>query len=398
VLSLQCHMPLNDRKAYALLAAYIDSIRSASEPPGLVRSGLTELQKNVQSLANNVCDEGGDGSLDTFLINAVERATEATRNIVGSDAVDAMSEMLAALRARAGRIKCSSCQSGVICCGDESRDSTIVAAEQGGECISEIKTAFRLALDISVSEYGNATLQKLGSPKAVLATSSLTNAPGMIPGLTLAANGATGFHDGPDGKISQIDIEVAPLKLDRITIVSLPYLLLHEVLCHAFQMARSVVPRPNKKDIVDPVAEGLMDRIAVELMEQRAVVAEQGVPFQSRLRSEADVAREIHLARASLDRSPPFPEAPAVALGVEVYQSIRALYAADGDIARADTDVRRLACDLNLHGWSYLARSNGLTVLRRQLRRPRNVKLIQLLDVYRKYYDPTDIIEHITKK
>jgi hypothetical protein len=141
-----------------------------------------------------------------------------------------------------------------------------------------------------------------------------------------------------------------------------------------------------------------MDRIAVELMEQRAQVAEQDVPFQSRLRSEADVAREIHLARASLDRSPPFPEAPAVALGVEVYQSIRALYAADDDIVRADADVRRLAYDLNLHGWSYLARSNGLTVLRRQLRRPRNVRLIQLLDAYRKYYDSTDLIEHITKK
>src|SRR5262249_17370994 len=147
------------RKAYALLAAYIDTFRSAPDLSELQKKGMKGLGEHIKKLAANAFEGGTKSNLDEFLLDAIERAGQAVHSLEGPDTFEAISGLLVALRQRATKVRCSNCRQGSICCGNEEQDSEIVAAEEGGTCIQEIKAAFRLAQKITSLRYADSGLQ-----------------------------------------------------------------------------------------------------------------------------------------------------------------------------------------------------------------------------------------------
>jgi hypothetical protein len=381
------HMSLNDRKAYALLAAYCDIVRDLPEPDGAAQRGISEFLKGIQSRANDVFERGSRLDLDEFLLDAIGRAEQAIRLLADEQATQASSPIVAAIRTRAGQIKCVGCHQGSICRGEEA-DDIIVAATSGGECIREIKTAFRSAMEIAVREY-----RDLPAVTVELSTAGLDGCPGQIPGANLAANGWTQFDDEEKTKISRVSVEVAGRHLDAFTATSLSYLMLHEVLCHAFQMSWSSGARPNHEGIDDPVSEGMMDAVAAAILQQKARAA-FGQPEWTRLEAEASSAALIHQLRQTLTLNPRFPQAPTVGLGAHALKLVEGIYRADG--GQAEEDARRLAYDLNLNSWDFLTRFTVMSRLVSELQPPRNPALIDLLLKYRSVSDPISLINHLT--
>jgi hypothetical protein len=397
------HMSLQDRKAYALQAAYYGVARKVAA--GTLESDLQVVSENVLKFSKNAVNdklsEGMPRDLDKFLAGVTSKIEQLTRIECEETGIPAAAEfVLNAIRQRAEGIKCHNCYNGIICTGGVD-DDVIVAAQEGGECIREIRQAFDLAVDLSQQSYEGVTNFRL--PRIVLGTTGLTSAPSEIPGQNLGVNATSRFDDEMEEKTTYVDVRVAPLALNQASFAALRYLLMHEVFCHGFQMVTYLTSRPKKKSITDPVSEGMMDALAVEVLRQHALglaaagaekVASCGAKFAAR---DVKVAELLHSSRSSLDLSPRFPEAPQVNLGVSALESIRALYALDSSTEQADADVFALACHLNLAEWDYAARFQGLSRLSEGLGvPPRDTSLIRLLLEFRAKRDVREIINHLT--
>jgi hypothetical protein len=184
--------------------------------------------------------------------------------------------------------------------------------------------------------------------------------------------------------------------MDGISFAALPYVMLHEVLCHAYQMSGGSEIRVTSAVYIDPISEGMLDAIAVLLLEARA---ERERDSRPETQQEADSARRIHLARKSVLERSRFPQALQVDLGASVFDTVKSLYLKDGPPDTAQRDAMRLAYELNLNGWSIERRFKGLSRLRRGLaQRTIDHTLIGLLLRYRDTPKGTiqEIIGHLT--
>lgn len=379
------HMNLSDRKAFAVLSAYIRSVEREHQ---VSEGDLKRLYGNVVSAAEEAQDSETP-ELDRFVRDAAERSSQAALTMAGDPPPELLVAIVARFREEAAGIHCAGCAAGNVCSGGRT-DDAVVSAPDGGQCLREIKDAFETALALTGKVYSQTLGLPLPPVDVALSTVGLTDRPGMVPGNPLAANAETRYEDMGRDKRSLVRVAVASLHLDRRTLAAFPYILLHEAFCHAFQMARHDGSRPRKGEIDDPVSEGMMDALAAGMLQ--AVADESGA---APAHAAADEAREIHLARASLTRHPRFPEAPAVARGVEVLRMLRACFAGEG--LDADTLVLRLACDLNLQSWSFAERRQGLSRLASRLNGPhRDPSLLDLLFSYASGGDVGPLIDYLT--
>jgi len=384
------HMLLKDRKAYALRAAYFKAIRANANAVGKIpEEALRYLENRINEIAQNIAQKDSSSQLDDFLAEAVEAAEKSLRPMIELATSAAISPIMTALRGQISRIKCIACYHGAVCHGLPA-DDEIVASTDGGECINEIKSAFRTANETAARVYSN-----IPSVRIQIHTSGFRDRPALIPGIPLALNGQTRFADTANEKISVITIEIASTLFDEMALVSVPYVVLHEVFCHGYQMANSSRPRRNAKSVADPISEGMMDVLAARIMEQRASEL-AGTDDWQRSKEEADAASQIHLARRSLTMQPRFPQASTVALGVHAWDLVLAVFSAEGDSLRAEQDARRLACDLNLHDWDFVMRFSALSRFVGQLKKPRNAKLVTELTRYRDTYNSSELINYLT--
>jgi hypothetical protein len=375
------HMSLKDRKAFALKAAYL--VLAGANPETQETRAQEYFGKNIDGLASEAANSTALTPLDAFLVDAVERAENAARAMTGTS-FDEFLPAVAALRAEIRTIRCDECLLGEICSGGKD-DDRIVA--EGGKCIREIKAAFNEAVQRAQAEY-RCDLSKV---QVVLATSGYSRHPAQIPGIDLAVNGHTRFVDGDASKHSVVTLQVASALLDGQSLSALPYVMLHEALCHAYQMSADTAARANETFYIDPLAEGLLDRIAVDLLKMESHVSQ-------RKSDTADMAQRIHLARRSLDAKPRFGQAPQVSLGAQAWDLIFRIYEQDSDAQKAEEDARRLAYDLNRNGWSYERRFKGFSRLRKLLQlKPRDVGLVDLLLRYKNTVDVSDLVEYLTK-
>jgi hypothetical protein len=393
------HMSLRDRKAYVLQATFLKAVRGVAPDAPLEEIDL--LAGVVKRLSIKVADApvvaGSQSPLDAFLTEAVERAEKVVIDEAGPDGVsDSARQVFDELKRLASTVKCETCGKGAVCNGLGS-DDVIVAADAGGHCIAEIKQAIARARRLTDSEYVKHVANDVSFPRLVFQTTAVGDPPTYIPVLAIAINGNTEFEDGPDGKVSHIDVRVAPAALNRASVAGLPYLMLHEVFCHGYQMMLNPDQRPNKGAIPDPVSEGMVDKAAIESL-ARVSATEAGSDAAGQMLAEGDmkVAQMLHLARGSLDMEPRFPEAPSVRLGVEVAKAIEALYTADPPNAEAMDDMIALACSLNAAGWHFADRYRGLARLLRGLQVPRDPFLVALLLDFRRKRDANELVNYIT--
>ena len=345
------------------------------------------LEGNVRDLAKDAMSDTTNAPLDGFLADAVSRAGKIAQIQLTADFAK-VSPALTALQAKVAGIRCADCRNGTICDGGD-QDDAIVAA--GGECISDIKQAFQTGMIETRREYG-----QLPKVAVSLHTAGRNVPPGLVPGLELAINGRTSYADTPSAKASLVTLEVASAHIDHLSVAALPYVALHEVFCHAYQMAAGSGPRVIPVAFVDPLSEGMMDAVVVELLKDRAEAKRE---VTTEAGAEADAASRIHLARKSLQERKSFPQAPQVHAGAEAFAAIRSLYAQDSDAATALCDAKRLACDLNLNGWSIEDRLRGFARLRLGLeKRPRDYTLLDLLIWYLNTSDSVQpIIDHLSR-
>lgn len=380
---------LSDRKAFALLSAYFGAL-------GPTQAAQSDELKSVYRVVNDIAEElardFGGTPLDEAVRDGAQRAAASVRSRYGGRASTDVEALLDAFLARAAGHNCVVCAKGPACRGVASDDALVAA---GGTCVGEIREAF----DSGLRRAGEAYRVAGGPPpvEVALHTRGLTDRPGLVPGGLLAANGATRFADTGAEKHSIVRIDVTALQIDRWTVAALPYVALHETFCHAFQMSRAQGPRPNKGRVVDPLSEGMMDALAVELLEAEADGLRLQPDIGPRAQAVADVARETHISRSSLVREPRFPEALPVARGVETLRLLRAMLAALGRPDAHAVSVR-LACDMNLHPWSFAERTQGFARLVRGLNSlPRDACLLDLLLAYAEGGDVEPLIAYITK-
>jgi hypothetical protein len=391
------HMRLQDRKAYALQAAYFNAVRAVAA--NIADTELERVSATVLDFSKQAFDEQppGEQALDKFLTDSVHRVETIVDIRCGAIVPAPAASVLMALRQRAASIKCVDCDGGRICSGHEQFDDEIIEAQHGGQCIHEIKYAFEVAIERARSAYAECIPSGSEPPRLTLQTEGIGHLTSQIPGHQLAINATTRFDDGDEGKASEVNVTITPLQLNRVSMAAMQYLLWHEVFCHGFQMLSRTGSRPNKKNIPDPVSEGMMDLIAIEILsEQARVPVGKNIDDREIAKRDAGLARQLHLARASLDLSPRFPEAPQVALGVAALEAVQALYDAD-DPKRAKEDAFALVFRLNIASWDYGHRHNGLTRIALGLEIPRDTDLVALLLRFRRNRNVIPLIEYLTK-
>src|SRR6266446_3259334 len=237
------HMGLNDRKAYALRAGYLGALRSTAFEA--TDKEVREFASGIDAFARRAVEGESNEPLDVFLKTAVDSSEQIAKIAQDSNPLNTeTTAVIAALRIKTNGIKCAACSKGVICDGKRDVDDAIVRA--GGHCISDIRNAFDQARDLTQSTYQAFVDPMRLNVTVDLSTEGLRMRPGLIPGIDLAANAHTFYADEDDSKMTTVTVEIAPLWLNRFTCAAYSYLLLHEVFCHAFQMADSQQPRSNK--------------------------------------------------------------------------------------------------------------------------------------------------------
>jgi len=389
-------MTLRDRKAYALLSLYLQAVRTVA--PAAAPEDLEVVWESVYTLARDVGNEPvteePQPPLDTFLVEAVENVEEfVARRFRSNPTPEVARRVLDELKRGVTGFKCAKCANGPICNGLET-DDAIVGAQDGGRCIEAIKTAIADACRTTDGEYEKHA-GGLPLPNLVFRTTALEDPPGAIPVPGIAINGMTRYEDGEAGKVSEIDVRVAPAALSRLSVAGLPYLLLHEVFCHAYQMMVLEGPRPNRGAVPDPLSEGMTDAVAMKLLEQE--VARRGAGSDFVHRGNMEAARTIHQARYSLDLEPRFLEAPWVRQGVAAAEAVEYFYARDTSPEQAAEDTIALTVSLNAAGWDFALRNKGLTNLLGGLSGPtKDPELMWLLLEFRVKRDIKGLVDYLT--
>lgn len=363
-------MPLAERRAYALHESFYEAVRRIQIPlaEGTLQSLHSRVLEHTRDLARDDVRP-----LDKFLQDSARSFEESVATIPKIDELDRLkiAEILGEFRDRIQRVDCQGCLSGRICNGDPDFDDEIVAAPDGGQCIQGIKVAFELAGRMAAEQYGP-FIKKAAVPTILLSTEARISPPvsaGLNSSLGLAVNGVTVYEDNAEDKVSHVTIAASPRHINPFSLSALPHLLLHEVFCHGYQMARATSPRTGRGRFTDPISEGLMDLLVTKMFEVRKMRAvEKKDPDVEAVRRESSASHEIHLARASKDRNPNGEEASTVSFGVSCFENLVNFFKrhklSDED---AHKDAWDLACEFNLHEWEIHERRVGVTRLNSRL-------------------------------
>jgi hypothetical protein len=389
------HMSLRDRKAYALLSLYLQVVRTVV--PEANSEDLEVIQESVGTLARDVADETFTGKpqkpLDLFLVDAIDDLENLVATRLRSNGMPpATRRVLDALKRDAGKFRCADCTKDPICNGSDA-DDAIVGAEDGGRCIEAIKTAISDARRITYAEYFKHA-GPVPFPSLVFSTEASDEPLGAIPVRGIAINGMTSYDDNDNGKVSEIEVRMAPTALSRVSVGALPYLLLHEVFCHGYQMVDLEGSRPNRGESPDPLSEGMADVAAIRLLEKETAGRGKREPLHE---ANLEIARMLHKARRNLDLEPRFPEAPWVAQGAAAAEAVERLYLQDTTIAGASEDTLALTISLNAAGWGFTPRFKGLSKLLQGLGMPKDLYLVELLLEFRTQRNVKDLVDYLTK-
>jgi hypothetical protein len=163
--------------------------------------------------------------------------------------------------------------------------------------------------------------------------------------LPIELKAVTYLQDPPPGPSALVDVVVNAIRLDELTAFSLPYVLLHECVCHVLQGPWQA--GRQQPDAGDRFAEGWMDVVAYvahELMERPWRAGHTGpdllaIPLDGR----KDAAAEVHKSR---QRSTADRAGARRALGAQAARNMQALLAKlpetrnDADAAFIQLSVR----------------------------------------------------------
>ena len=246
-------------------------------------------------------------------------------------------------------------------------DTRLCELKEGGEVPDVLTASFNGLSAVARTFYTNRLVLPLEYPQLILCLSDSPDINKSLPGRPISFSGSVSFDDRSVGKKSEVKLRVTPAQVDFGCLSTLPYVLMHELLCHWPQMATSTDHRSNpgleddchkpggRRVKVDAVAEAWVDRYVA-----KAIRSMSNDPIDA-LSKAAAVAETIHRDRVNAVRNPVYADAARIAVGEDVAACIETLYCREGDgnITKATFDTERLACELNVADWNYNQRTLG---------------------------------------
>ena len=184
-------------------------------------------------------------------------------------------------------------------------DKTYAAVKAGGKCIEPLIHLFN-ALCTWVNELWRDLPRSVDNPKvAVVFATTLQTFDYSDPiikqfcvsGYARSRRDNNGEHTDRGAYYTKVGLEILDKSFGWRQYSILPYLLLHEILCHAFQSLDNPPSRPNAEPS-DAWSEGWMDALAYELAKEWLKKHDK-LPFMTRdeYRDAKKAIRELHDAR-----------------------------------------------------------------------------------------------------
>lgn len=195
------------------------------------------------------------------------------------------------------RIDCSACSKDHVCNGQTDLDSD---KAREGLCLAQLRTLFLCAKQLTDGIYkASRSFRELPKkPQLVFSTAWTPARPHSLKEVTYALSGQTLHHVTDREATSEITLVLQTRALDWRTYMACLYVLIHELVCHAYEgCAGGVV---NHCEPHDPFAEGWMDFLAAELMRKwlnRAPSALATAEIPEFASDRHDHGQELHCAR-----------------------------------------------------------------------------------------------------
>jgi hypothetical protein len=338
---------LHQRKAFELCAAVFSALRACDVNPG--ETAIAEAVEKARKLANaELKTQNNNVLFETFQAEALGKVIREAEEVARDFPLSGRGlEAVCYLR----RLQASS--------------PNLTAANSS--CL--IKSTYVACYEAAKKFYSDHLTLPIEFPKISLRIGVANGLNKAFPGRVIAFNGSLRYEEEPDSsdpKHSVVSLKVWPV-LDRGCLPALPFILMHEILCHWPQMARcpgarpraAQVPDPHNKDAkkqeIDPISEGWMDNLTSEVLRGRCIYPDAACW------EEGDTAEAIHNERIQINRVPTFQDADEIAHGHHAAELVRWLYLTeqDGIPSTAELDFRRLSCELNAADWNYQARRIG---------------------------------------
>lgn len=258
------HLPLDRLKTIAARMLYFDSVSENHAHPYLQDKGLADVLQEFYECAldnsNHVRAERG-GPLDEFVTAVVDELDDLAKKLkLSSNESQIVTPLLGHLRQKVVTLKCHTCSPipAAICCAENIRRNDEIITRSGA-CIKSLKQWFQLATQTAESYY----------------RTHATGCPTLLPSMELSTafkkEVAGPFH--VTGETEYREDGVCIIKLifdtahfDRESYESVPYILFHECICHAFQGFN--IPDRKHCSADDSFAEGWMDWAAYSALER----------------------------------------------------------------------------------------------------------------------------------
>lgn len=229
-----------------------------------------------------------------------------------------------------------------------------VLAEAGHAHDDLLVTAFTDALEVAADLYSGHGLDV--PPQDMVKRVSAAFDHQLMPlqsELPIQLTATTYLNDEPDGPSAHVDVVINADLLDELTVFSLPYVLLHECVCHVLQGPWR--PGRVQPDAASRFAEGWMDVVAYvvhQAMDRPGRTETSGPDLLATLRAAAqqEAAEKVHSARHERTRNRAWDRAWAQrAMGARAARNMAALLAKLPETRGSDPTAAftRLSVQLN---------------------------------------------------
>lgn len=400
------HIPLKHRNALAGRLLCLPALyRNASEAArGRSRNALVSLRSDLINLTLEALKQPEPAQLDSFLESLSQdlKANAAPWLSKRSSDAKLVRRALSDIQRAVRQISCAKCalSKAQICRGQNVDDDSRIV-DQGGQCLLPIKKTFHVAQKVARSYYNRFAknlLTQAQPAKIVLFTRDEGAKPhefaeSQVP---FQVSGVTDFDPGQQGWDTIVTLVFWVREFDWETYLACPYVLLHELICHAFKNPLQLPSQTPRQP--DPFAEGWMDWVAFSILEESY---RSGSAFPTKDKGEVRVARMYHEGRLNFNHKDSPEDSVEWALGKEAAEKVLCLLQ---KLTPAYQETFfRISFQFNLSPYGWNVREEFVKKLAKYLvykedRKPRNqTRYDKLVQIFRKYLKRKGLQQLVTE-
>jgi hypothetical protein len=314
------HIPLSQRKALCGRLSYYDAFErhelelsvdsAAAEVEIFCQQLFAQLDLESRKDAQQREKEGDSPAtrqplthLDVSLRSVLDRFKQILPVVLLEPQSVVTQRLLPTIENKVAGVSCQGCTPFErVCEGiSDAGDDEIVSA--AGLCVRQLRQMFDLALEVALSYYAThgSLFPRENAPEVVFSTLQFESE---VDSHNAAANryggGLTIYF--PTVARAQVQLHLNIQKFDLETYKSVPYLLFHECIAHAFH---GIYPDPRKRVKTEPYeryVEGWMDWVAYKILEEVVKgTGREGQRWKDRitLRDVFAVSTTLHRARSN---------------------------------------------------------------------------------------------------